>query len=166
MATPGTWRSFLCCAGTGIAESDPTRRESVAPLSWSMADSRHAEKCLGSQILGIEYCEVHRPTGPIHTFSEGRSRMASVFARLAAIATSLWIVSQNRAGRCIEPWPVGNHAISPFSPSSQPTGSYPVLLWSAEPPPRAKKTLPTQSRMLGIFSSPKRACQRSPTFTN
>jgi len=30
--------------------------------------------------------------------------MASVFTRLASIATSLWIVSQSRAGRWIEPW--------------------------------------------------------------
>jgi hypothetical protein len=45
--------------------------------------------------------------------------MASVFTGLAPIATSLRIVSQSRAGGWIDPWPVGNHAISLFSPSSR-----------------------------------------------
>jgi hypothetical protein len=89
--------------------------QSVAPLSRSMADSRHGEKCLDSQILGIEYCEVHRPTSPIRRFREGRSRTASVFTRLAPLAISLGIVSRSRTGGWIDPWPVGNRAISPFS---------------------------------------------------
>ena len=56
----------------------------------------HGEECFGSQILGIEYRKIHRPTSAIHKFREGRSRMASVFTRLAPIATSLWIVGLSR----------------------------------------------------------------------
>ena len=63
------------------------------------------------------------PTSPIHKFREGRSRMASVFTRLEPIATSLRIVSRSRAGRWIDPWPVGNHLISLFSSSSRQLGN-------------------------------------------
>jgi len=43
------------------------------------------------------------PTSPIHKFREGRSRMASVFTRLALMTTSLGIVSRSRTRGGIDP---------------------------------------------------------------
>jgi hypothetical protein len=76
----------------------------LAEKVWLHCPGRWQIRVMEKNVLARTFwessiCEVHRRTSPIHTLREGRSRMASVFTRLASIIRKRKTETATRA-RC------------------------------------------------------------------